>query len=139
VEFVEREKRTPFLDFMKRIDIFGEKISLTHKKNTVYKTRAGAIVSLVLLMWIGRFMLLDGIKVYNQTITSMNVDTRAVIFEEAGAFRPPFGPLGFHFSFGFARGRFGPKIGTWKLQHVKRDGYPYVNGKKTKKVKRTIE
>ena len=65
MDFANREKRTAFLDFMKNIDIFGEKVTLTHRKSSVYKSRVGACATLILYLWVMVFVVGGLAKVYN--------------------------------------------------------------------------
>ena len=87
-----------FMDKLRVIDIFGSKINLTFKGNHTYKTKIGAVLSILFLILLIAVTTSSLIKVFSKTILAISMSKRFLLFEQLGAFNP--GERKFGFAFG---------------------------------------
>ena len=68
--------KSPFLNYIRGFDKFGEQISLTYNGSNTFNTICGSLATIILKVIMFFYAIIYLQKVYNNDIYSLNIDER---------------------------------------------------------------
>ena len=105
-----------FWDSFKSVDIYGHSISLTYKGNDTFKTKLGALMSIIVGFMLFAFSLYKFIVLVNSIDPEVSKKVFRRNLADAGVFYP--NNYGFDFALSMRGGDLDPKYGYFRVRQV---------------------